>query len=135
MRQHRTVLTNPRPGARAVAQARDYKSGVATLRTQLKAACVSSRAEIAAREELMRGTDPTLKVEADNQRGRLLATTERLNRGTQQLRAACQIAVETEARVPEPTHASALGRRSQAPLPARSSMIDPPRPFTLAGCG
>jgi len=80
-----------------VAQAKDYKSGIAGLRTRLRSAHRSSRAEEQARTELLRGTDPTLRLEADNQRDRLMATTERLNRGTDKLRAATQIALETEA--------------------------------------
>lgn len=80
-----------------IAQAKDYKSGIAGLRTRLRTAHRSSRAEEQARTELLRGTDPTLRLEADNQRDRLMETTERLNRGTDKLRAATQIALETEA--------------------------------------
>ena len=80
-----------------VAQAKDYKAGIAGLKTRLKAAQASSRAEEAARAELMRGTDPTLRMEAENQRSRLMATTETLNRGTDKLRHATKVALETEA--------------------------------------
>ena len=80
-----------------VAQAKDYQAGIAALRSQLKLAKTSSRAEEQARAELLRGADPALKLEADNQRGRLLDTTDRLNRASDKLKGACQVALETEA--------------------------------------
>lgn len=79
-----------------VAQAKDYKAGIATLKNKLRSAHTSSRAQEAARDELLRGADPALRMEADSQRSRLMATTERLNRGTDKLKAATQIALETE---------------------------------------
>lgn len=79
-----------------VAQARDYKSNNAALRAKLRAVQTSSRAQAAARDELLQGSDPTLRMEADNQRTRLMANTERMQRGTDKLRAAAQTALETE---------------------------------------
>ena len=79
-----------------VAQAKDYKNGIVALKQKLKAASTSSRAQEAQRAELLRGADPTLRMEADSQRDRLMANTDRLNRGTDKLRAAAQIALETE---------------------------------------
>lgn len=79
-----------------VAQAKDLKAGTAALRQRLRGAQTSSRAQEAARNELLRGADPTLRMEADSQRSRLMATTERLQRGTDKLTAAAQIALETE---------------------------------------
>ena len=79
-----------------VAQTRDYKTGIALLKSKLREVQVSSKAQENARNELLRGSDPTLRQEADNQRARLMATNERLNRGTDKLKAATQIALETE---------------------------------------
>ena len=81
-----------------VAQAKDYKTEISALRRRLKAAHSSSRAEEAARNELLSGTDPALRMEADNQRSRLMATTDSLNRGTDKLRGAIATALETEER-------------------------------------
>ena len=79
-----------------VAQAKDYKAGITALKQKLKGAQVSSRAQEAARDELLRGADPALRMEADCQRSRLMATNDRMARGTDKLRAAAQIALETE---------------------------------------
>ena len=79
-----------------VAQAKDYKAGIADMRAKLRAATTSSRAEEAARSELLKATDPTLRREADNQRARLMATTERMQKGTDKLHSALQVALETE---------------------------------------
>ena len=79
-----------------VAQSKDYKSGIATLKSKLREAQASSKASEAARNELLRGADPTLRIEADNQRARLMASNDRLARGTDKLKAATQIALETE---------------------------------------
>ena len=79
-----------------VAQAKDYRMGISTLSKKLKGALTSSRAQEAARDELLRGADPALRMEADGQRARLMATTERMQRGTDKLKAAAQIALETE---------------------------------------
>jgi len=80
-----------------IAQAKDYKRGIADMKAKLKAAQTNSRAEEAARAELLRGANPALRMEADNQRSRLMATTETLNRGTDKLRHATKVALETEA--------------------------------------
>jgi len=77
-------------------QAKDYKAGIADMRARLKAAQTSSRAETAARAELLRHADPTLRMEADSQRSRLMGTTERLNKTSDVLRGAVQTALETE---------------------------------------
>mmetsp|Transcript_40617 Transcript_40617/g.107431 ORF Transcript_40617/g.107431 Transcript_40617/m.107431 type:complete len:246 (+) Transcript_40617:84-821(+) len=79
-----------------IAQAKDYKSGIADMRNRLRNAKNSSRAEEAARAELMRSADPTLRMEADNQRNRLLATTDRLNKTSNVLQGAVAKALETE---------------------------------------
>ena len=79
-----------------VAQTKDYKAGIALLKSRLREVQTSSKAQEAARNELLRGSDPTLRQEADNQRSRLMATNERLSRGTDKLKAATQIALETE---------------------------------------
>jgi vesicle transport through interaction with t-SNAREs protein 1 len=79
-----------------VAQAKDYKRGIADMRSRLKAAQASSRAEEAARNELLSGSNPTLRREADNQRSRLMQSTERMERGTDKLRGAVALALETE---------------------------------------
>lgn len=79
-----------------VAQAKDYKKGIADMRRRLKEAQTSSRAETAARDELLRSADPSLRMEADNQRSRLMATTERMNKTSDVLRGAVQVALETE---------------------------------------
>ena len=71
-----------------VAQAKDYRMGISTLSKKLKNALTSSRAQEAARDELLRGADPALRMEADGQRARLMATTERMQRGTDKLKAA-----------------------------------------------
>ena len=79
-----------------IAQAKDYKAGIAMLKTKLRQTQVSSRAQEAQRAELLRGSDPNLRAEADSQRARLMETNERLHRGTDKLKAATQIALETE---------------------------------------
>ena len=79
-----------------IAQAKDYKSNIAAMKVRLKTAQTNSRAEEAARTELLSGADPALRMEADNQRSRLMASTQTLNRGTDKLRHATKIAMETE---------------------------------------
>ena len=82
--------------AQLVAQAKDYKAGITALRRKLRGAQTSSRAQEAARDELLRGADPALRMEADSQRARLVANTDRMHRQTDKLKAATQIALETE---------------------------------------
>ena len=65
-------------------------------RAQLKGAAASSRAEQQARAELLEGASPSLRAEADEQRGRLLASTEKLERSTEALGRACSVAMEAE---------------------------------------
>ena len=105
-----------------VAQAKDCKAGIAALRKKLRSAQTSSRAQEAARDELLRGADPTLRMEADSQRSRLMANTERLQRGTDKLAAATQIALETEV----------IGQSIMADLESQRQTIQHAR-GTLAG--
>ena len=79
-----------------IAQAKDYKTGIADMRARLRKALTSNSAEVAARSELLRKADPTLRLEADNQRSRLMATTERLGKTSDALRGAVAVALETE---------------------------------------
>lgn len=74
------------------AQAKDYKASIGALKEQLKAAKNSHKTEELARAELLRNTDQAHRGEAETQHARLLASTERLQRGTDKLKAACQIA-------------------------------------------
>jgi len=85
--------------AQLVAQAKDYKSGIATLRRKLKEAqtAVTTKSQEAQRAELFSVADPTLRKEAETQHARLLQSTERMQKGTDKLRAARQVALETEA--------------------------------------
>ena len=78
------------------AKAKDYKKSTADMRAKLNAAKTSGKAEKAARDELLRSSDPTLRMEADNQRSRLMATNERLNNASDKIRGAVQTALETE---------------------------------------
>ena len=66
------------------------------MRSRLRSAQTSGRAEQAARDELLRSADPTLRMEADNQRSRLMGTTDRLNKSSEVLRGAVATALETE---------------------------------------
>ncbi|KAL1521345.1 hypothetical protein AB1Y20_021012 [Prymnesium parvum] len=85
--------------AQLVAQAKDYKSGIALLRRKLRTAqsTTSTKSEAQARAELFASTDPSLRQEVETQHARLLQSTERLQKGTEKLRAARQTALETEA--------------------------------------
>lgn len=78
------------------AKAKDYKKSIADMRAKLNAAKTSGKAEKSARDELLRSSDPTLRMEADNQRSRLMATNERLNNASDKIRGAVQTALETE---------------------------------------
>jgi len=80
----------------AVAQTKDYKASITSLREQLKLAKNSNRAEEAARAELFQQTNPAQLAESETQRSRLLASTAKMNKATDKLKAACQIAVDTE---------------------------------------
>jgi len=80
-----------------VAQAKDYKMGIAALKQKLKSAQTSSRAQEAARNELLSSADPMHRQEADNQRSRLMATNERAARGTEKLKAVNQVLADTQA--------------------------------------
>lgn len=79
--------------AQLVAQAKDYKAGIAMLRTKLKAAenAVTTRSDEAARAELFASSNPALRREAETQHARLLQSTERMQKGTEKLRAARQV--------------------------------------------
>ena len=76
----------------AVAQTKDYKTSIGKLKESFKAAKLSNRAEEKARAELFQQTDQAQLGEAENQRARLIASTKRLQKGTDKLKAACQIA-------------------------------------------
>ena len=78
----------------AVAQTKDYKASIATLKEQLKLARTSNRAEEAARAELFQQTNPAQLAESETQRSRLLASSVKMNKATDKLKAACQIAGE-----------------------------------------
>ena len=78
------------------AKAKDYKKSIADMRAKLNAAKTSGKAEKSARDELLRSSDPTLRMEADSQRSRLMATNERLNNASDKIRGAVQTALETE---------------------------------------
>jgi len=80
-----------------VAKVREYKATVSRLRADYKAASSNSAAQDAARAELLAGASDAQRAEAETQRARLLATTERLQRGSDTLRGACKVAIETEA--------------------------------------
>ena len=80
-----------------LAQAQDYKVALMNMRTQLKQARASDKANERAREALLEGTDRALRMESEAEHARMAATTTRLQKGTDTIRAACQVAIETEA--------------------------------------
>jgi len=80
-----------------LAQVREYRTSIAELRARHRQAANSNADRERARADLLSGSDKALRVEAEAQHSRLLATTERLQRGTDKLRNACQTALETEA--------------------------------------
>ena len=71
------------------------------LRRKLKAAqnAVLTKSDEEKRAELLAssGINPALRGEAETQHVRLLQTTERMQKGTEKLRQARQVALETEA--------------------------------------
>ena len=87
--------------AQLVAQAKDYKGAISMLRRKLKAAqnAVLTKSDEEKRAELLAssGINPALRGEAETQHARLLQTTERMQKGTEKLRQARQVALETEA--------------------------------------
>ena len=76
---------------------REGKSSLSELRSKLSVARSNNRAAELAREQLLASADAPARMEAEAQHARLLETTSRMQRGTDKLRAACQVAVETEA--------------------------------------
>ena len=76
---------------------RECKSSLSELRSKLSVARSNNRAAELAREQLLASADAPARMEAEAQHARLLETTSRMQRGTDKLRAACQVAVETEA--------------------------------------
>jgi len=56
----------------------------------------TTKTEEMARAELFSSADPALRREAETGRARLLASTDRMQKGTEKLRAARQTALETE---------------------------------------
>lgn len=84
--------------AELVAQARDYKAGIGLLKNKLKAAksAVTTASEERARAQLFESADPATRQEAENQRAQLLQNTERMHKGTEKIRQATRVALETE---------------------------------------
>mmetsp|Transcript_82979 Transcript_82979/g.201272 ORF Transcript_82979/g.201272 Transcript_82979/m.201272 type:complete len:253 (+) Transcript_82979:34-792(+) len=80
----------------AVAQAKDYKASISVLKEQLKLAKNSNRAEEAARAQLFQQSNPAHMAESETQRSRLLAANSKMGKASDKLKAACQIAVDTE---------------------------------------
>jgi hypothetical protein len=111
----------------AVAQTKDYKTSIGKLKESFKAAKLSNRAEEKARAELFQQTDQAQLGEAENQRARLIASTKRLQKGTDKLKAACQIAgvpLATTAHAPRPGCVCAPAFRADANVLTRRGSRD-----------
>ncbi|KAI9117159.1 hypothetical protein K1719_011325 [Acacia pycnantha] len=82
--------------ATLLAKLREYKTDVNNLKNDVKRISSTNNPNLAARDELLESGDADSLMVSNDQKGRLLMSTERLNQSTERIKASRKTMLETE---------------------------------------